>query len=147
MTNDIRQLVKEVLDKGYLMSLATTDNSGVWVCDVIYIHDNDLNIYWISNPDTRHSQAITGNNRVAGTITVSGVGEDNLGIQFEGIAKKIEGLRPDLAIKHRAKRKKPLPEESQDILEDGESWYILKPKRIELINEKLYGFDKKKIEL
>ncbi len=147
MTNDIRQFVKEVLDKGYLMSLATTDNGGIWVCDVIYIHDDGLNIYWMSDPDTRHSQAIIANNRVAGTITVSGAGEDNLGIQFDGIAGKIDGLRPDLATKHRAKRKKPLPEEGRDILEDGESWYVIKPEKIELIYEKLFGFEKHKLEL
>src|SRR3989344_4309761 len=146
MTTDIKQLIKEVLDQGYLLSLATTDDSGVWVADVIYIHDDDLNIYWMSDSDVRHSQAIANDNRVAGTITVSGAGENNLGIQFEGTAERIEGNRHDLALKHYAKRKKPAPKESDDVL-GGDSWYMLKPKRIELINEKLYGFDKKKIEL
>ncbi|PIT93056.1 MAG: hypothetical protein COU06_01985 [Candidatus Harrisonbacteria bacterium CG10_big_fil_rev_8_21_14_0_10_38_8] len=146
MTIDIKQLIKEVLDQGYLMSLATIDDSGVWVADVIYIHDDDLNIYWMSDPDVRHSQAITNDKRVAGTITVSGVGENDLGIQFEGVAEKIEGSRYDLALKHYTKRKKATPKESEDVLK-GDSWYILKPKRIELINEKLYGFDKKKIDL
>ena len=146
MATNIKQLVKEVLDQGYLMSLAIIDNGGIWVCDVIYIHDDDLNIYWMSDPNVRHSQAIIANNRVAGTITVSGAGEDNLGIQLEGIAEKIEGNRHDLALKHYAKRKKPAPKERDDVL-GGDSWYILKPKRIELINEKLYGFDKKKFEL
>lgn len=146
MTTDIKQLIKEVLDKGYLMSLATTDDGGVWVADVIYIHDDNPNIYWMSDSDVRHSQAIIANNRIAGTITVSGAGESNLGIQFEGIAEKIEGERHDLALKHYAKRKKLAPKETDDVLQ-GDSWYMLKPKRIELINEKLYGFDKKKLEL
>lgn len=146
MTTDIKQLVKEVLGKGYLMSMATIDGGGAWVCDVIYIHDEDLNIYWMSDPDARHSQAIVKNNSVAGTITVNGQGEDNLGIQFEGIAEKIDGARYDLALKHYAKRKKPTPKESDDVLRGG-SWYILKPKKIELICEKLFGFNKKKIDL
>ena len=146
MATDIKQLVKEVLNRGYLMSLATSDNGGVWVCDVIYIHDDDLNIYWMSDPDVRHSQAIIANNKVAGTITISGPGESNLGIQFEGTAEKIEGNRYDLALKHYAKRKKSAPKENDDVL-GGDSWYILKPKKVELINEKLYGFDKRRIEL
>ena len=146
MATDIKQLIKEVLDQGYLMSLATTDDSGVWVADVIYIHDDDLDIYWMCDPDVRHSQAIGNDNRVAGTITVSGAGENNLGMQFEGFTEKIEGSRYDLALKHYAKRKKPAPKESDYVL-GGDSWYMLKPKRIELINEKLYGFDKEKIEL
>jgi len=129
------------------MSLATTDDGGVWVSDVIYVHDDGLNIFWMSDHGARHSQAVLKNSRVAGTITVSGQGEDNLGIQWEGVAEKIDGSRSDLAIKHRAKRKKPLPEVGQDILEDGESWYVIRPKKIELICEKLFGFEKQKCDL
>lgn len=147
MKNDkIFDLIKEVLDTGYLMSLGTIDDGGVWVCDVIYIHDDDLNIYWISDPDARHSKAILKNNKISGTITVSGQGEKNLGVQFEGTAGKIEVPRFDLAVKHYSKRKKPAPKEKDDVLQ-GDLWYILKPKRIELINEKLFGFKKETFEL
>lgn len=146
MSSEIKSLIQEVLGKGYLMSLATVDSGGVWVADVIYIFDEDLNIYWMSDPGARHSQAVLQNNKIAGTITVSAQGEDNLGIQFEGIAEKIEVARYDLAIKHFAKRKKPIPAETEDILQ-GDSWYILKSKKIELICERLFGFEKQKLEL
>ncbi len=138
---EIKNLIKEVLDKSYLMSLATVDEGGVWVADVICIHDEGLSIYWMSDPETRHSQAIAKNNKVAGTITVSGPGEDNLGIQFEGVAERVEGGRYDLALKHYKKRNKPVPTETDDVLQ-GDSWYVLKPKKIELICEKIFGFDK-----
>ena len=143
---DIRQLIQEVLEKGYLMSLATIDDGGIWVADVIYVFDDKLNIYWMSNSDVRHSQAIIKNNKVAGTITVSDLGENNSGVQFEGIAEKIDGSRFDLAKKHYIKRHKPEPKEVDDVLE-GDSWYVLKLKKIELIHEKFFGFEKKKIEL
>lgn len=42
--NNNRDLIKEVLEKGYLMSLATEDDGGVWVSDVIYIYDEKFNI-------------------------------------------------------------------------------------------------------
>ncbi len=145
MLNDVKQLIQKVLDKGYLMSLATTDDGGVWVADVVYVDDN-FNIYWMSDSGARHSQAISKNGSVAGTITISGNGEDNLGIQFDGIAKKIDGKRYDLALKHYVKREKLMPKESDDIL-DGDSWYVLKLRKIELIHEKLFGFEKQKIEL
>src|SRR3989338_3685648 len=141
MEKDIKKLIKEVLDKGYLMSLATVGEGGVWVCDVIYIHDEEFNIYWMSDPEVRHSKAILENNNVAGTITVSLKKEYNLGLQFDGVAEKIEGPRFDLAKKHFLKRDKTIPKEDEDILE-GDSWYVLKPKNIELINEKLFGFKK-----
>lgn len=139
--------MKEVLKKGYLMSLATYDNGGIWVSDVIYVCDDELNIYWMSDSNTRHSQAILKNPQVAGTITVSGKGEANLGIQFGGASSKIEESRPDLAVKHRVKRGKSLPGSEQDILEGDESWYMVKPETIELIYEKLFGFKKQKLEL
>ncbi|OGN16507.1 MAG: hypothetical protein A3C88_02890 [Candidatus Yanofskybacteria bacterium RIFCSPHIGHO2_02_FULL_50_12] len=142
----LKELIKEVLEKGYLMSLATSDGGGVWVADVIYVYDDELNIYWMSDPGVRHSQAILKNNQLAGTITISGQGEDNLGIQFAGTAEKIEGPRYDLVKKHFAKRNKPEPAEADDVLQ-GDSWYIFKPTKIELTHEKLFGFDKQKLEL
>lgn len=141
--NEIKQLISSVLDRGYLTTLAIMDEGGVWACDVIYIYDDDLNIYWMSDPDARHSQAIMKRNQIAGTITVSGQGENNLGIQFSGTAERIEGARYDLTKKHFLKRRKPIPHEDVDVLE-GDSWYILKPQLVELIHEELYEFDKQK---
>lgn len=140
----IRELIGEVLERGYLMSLATADDGGIWVCDVIYVHDDDMNLYWMSDPDARHSQAVLSRPRIAGTITVSGRGENNLGIQFEGVVEKIAGPRFDLAVKHFLKRGKPLPKEGEDVLQD-DSWYMLKPTIIELIHEELFGFEKQKL--
>ena len=109
MEQDIKDLIKEVLEKGYLMSLATVDDGGVWVSDLLYVYDKDLHIYWMSHPDTRHSNAVLKNPKVAGTITANNPKEDNLGIQFDGIAEKIDGSRYDLAVQHYEKRKKPKP--------------------------------------
>lgn len=53
------------------MSLAVQDNGGLWVSDVVYVFDDNFNIYWMSDPDVRHSKAILVNLQVAGTITVS----------------------------------------------------------------------------
>jgi len=142
----IKELVKEVLEKGYLLHLATVDDGGIWIAPVIYIFDDTLNIYWMSDPDVRHSEAVLKNPQVAGTITVSGQGEKNLAIQFSGVAERIDGPRFDLATKHFAKRKKPLPTETDDVLQ-GDSWYVVKPKLIELINEEHFGFKKQKLEV
>jgi len=146
MPQNIKKLIEGVLERGYLMSLGTFDDGGVWVADVNYVFDEALNIYWISDPDARHSKAVLKNKKAAGTITVSNSGEDNLGVQFEGIAEKIEGARFDLAKKFRAKKHKPEPKEDEDFLE-GDSWYVLKPNKIALICEKYFGFDKQVLEL
>ena len=102
---DLKKLIKEILNQGHLMSLATRDDGGLWVSDVIYIFDDELNLYWMSDPEARHSMAILRNPEVAGTITISNKSkESNLGIQFFGVAEKIEGIRSDLAKKHLTKR-------------------------------------------
>ncbi len=141
-----KEKVKEVLEKGHLMSLATLDDGGLWVADVIYIFDDSLNIYWMSDLDARHSKAIMDHKQVAGTITVSKRSkEKNLGIQFSGMAEKIDGPRFDLAKKHYAKRDRPEPKEKDDVLE-GDSWYMLRPTLIDLIDEDNLGFRKVKID-
>lgn len=144
--SELRARILETLEKGYLMSLATVDDGGVWVSDVIFVHDADLSVYWMSDPDARHSKAVARDRNVAGTITVSGPGEKALGIQFAGVAEKIEGPRNDLALLHFAKRKKPAPAETDDVLQ-GDAWYRLTPRSIELIDEELLGFDKEKLTL
>lgn len=138
---DIKSLIIEVLDQGYLMSLGVQDEGGVWVSDVNYVFDEDLNIYWMSEPHFRHSKAILKNNNVAGAITVSSPKEDNFGIQFSGVAKKLDGQRYDLIKRYCKKKNKPDPIEGEDWLE-GYSWYVLKPNKMELICERYFGYDK-----
>lgn len=142
--NEIKKIIKEVLDGGYLMSLGTRDESGIWVCDVIYIPSDNFEIYWLSEKSARHSNAILKNSQVAATITISNnAGEKNVGLQIEGIAQKIEGDILDISTKHRLKRNKPAPKKLGEILGEGESWYKLIPSKIELIYEPKFGFEKK----
>jgi uncharacterized protein YhbP (UPF0306 family) len=144
---DLRARAKEVLDNTHIMSLATMDDGGVWVSDVLFIYDNDFNIYWMSDPDVRHSKALVKDPRVAGTITFSTQSKvPSFCLQFSGTAQKIDGPRYDLACKHLAKRSHPKPEEADDVLQ-GDSWYILTPNKIELIDEENFGFEKQKINL
>lgn len=107
-----------------------------------------VGVYWISETTTRHSNAILKTGKAAGTITISNNrGEQNIGLQIEGAAEKVEGDMLELARQHRKKRGKTGPEEGEEFLDKGESWYRLKPTKIELIYEPLFGFDKKTAEL
>ncbi len=142
---ELRTLIKETLRKGHLMSLATTDSGGLWVSDVIYVYDESFNLYWISDPNTRHSKAILSNSNVALTITVSNKSkESNEGLQIAGVAEKLEGRQYELAKKHWQKRGKEPPQEKEEYLE-GESWYKITPTLVDVINESLWGFDKKSL--
>ncbi len=52
-----------------------------------------------------------------------------------------------MAVKLRLKKKKQPPKNEGEILDPGESWYRLKPEKIELIYNRLFGFEKKMIKL
>jgi uncharacterized protein len=146
MEHDVRKLIAEVLEKGCLMSLGTVDEGGVWVADVSYVSDDDFNIYWLSQPDVRHSRAIAAEPRVAATITVNRPGGHDEGIQISGIVEKLDGQRLDLEQAYAWKRKKKMPLAAGEIAQDR-PWYRLKPALIELIHEERFGFEKQALEL
>lgn len=144
----IKARILEVLQQTHLMSLATVNEIGPWVSDVVFIYDDDLNIYWMSDPETRHSKSILTNNKVAATITFSTKSKiPNLGIQLEGTAEKLDGTQYDLLVKHLAKRSYPKPDisEAEKIL-DGDCWYKLTPSKIGLIDEENFGYNRQDIE-
>ncbi|OHB04703.1 MAG: hypothetical protein A3B14_01685 [Candidatus Zambryskibacteria bacterium RIFCSPLOWO2_01_FULL_45_21] len=141
---NIRERILEVLEQTHLMSLATVDEGGPWVADVVFIFDDDLNIYWMSDPKTRHSKAILENNKAAGSITYSTKRkETNFGVQFEGIVEQLEGIQFSLLVKHLTKRGYPKPKisDAKKIL-DGDMWYKLTPTKVGLIDEENFGYDR-----
>ncbi len=141
---EVKNLVKEILEKGYVISLGTTDEGGVWVTDLVYVHDEEFNIYWFSYDNVRHSVALMKKPNVAGTITLSTSTKDkDIGLQVEGIAEKVPDSNQKIALAYNAKKGRTTPW----TLEEGQSWYRLKPSKIELIYEPLFGFEKKTLEL
>ncbi len=150
MTNDSPQslkiLTRKILEQGYLMSLATVDEAGPWVSDLIFVSDDDLAIYWMSKTETRHSKAIAQNRKVAAAITVSNrKGESNIGLQLEGLASEIKDEDLAIATKYQLKRGKPAPTAEEGVVNVGGSWYRLQPTKIEIIYEPYWGFSKKVI--
>lgn len=87
---NIRKLIEEYLKEAKLMQVATSAGNKPWVCSVWYVHDENLNLYFISRKDRRHSQEIKNNSEVAGTIVIphsEGIGQKVRGLQFEGKAE------------------------------------------------------------
>lgn len=143
-----RKLVNEILDKGYLMSLATLDEGGLWASDLIFVHDDQLNLFWLSEIQTRHSQAILKNTKVAATISLSHEGgQSNIGLQIEGVVEKMSGEHYELTTKLWVKRHKPIPPEDEEIVDENECWWKLQPTKIEIIYEPLWGFEKKQLAI
>lgn len=72
-----------------MAQLATSANGQPWVCSVYYVVDDELNLYWLSFPNRRHSQEIGKNNKVAITIAVK-TDLPVVGLQAEGAAELVK---------------------------------------------------------
>ena len=85
---DLRKLIAKYLKDATVMQLATSVNNRPWACTVNFAADKDLNLYWMSSINRRHSKEILRNRRVAGAIVVSKAPHHKpQGIQFEGTAE------------------------------------------------------------
>ncbi len=91
MSLDIEQIVREYINKSLHMSLATVNNDMPWVCEVHFVYDQMLNLYFRSLASRRHSQEIMNNPSVAGNIVRQhALDEYPHAIYFEGKAKIVD---------------------------------------------------------
>ena len=87
----LRQLITEYMKNARLMQLTTSSNNQPWACSVWFGFDENLNIYWFSSTNRRHSKEIAANNKVAGAIVIPQTPEDiPRGVQFQGTAELLE---------------------------------------------------------
>ena len=85
---NIEQKIREYLAGVIHMSLATSANNQPWVCEVHFAYDQDLNLYFCSKTERRHSKEISQNNNVAGNIIEQHIlGQKPRGVYFEGVAE------------------------------------------------------------
>lgn len=144
----IKELIQEIYKDGFLLSLGVSDEGGSWVADLTYVFDGELNLYWISYPDTRHSVAIEKDSRVAGTITADSDPDDERALQISGTAELVSSEHDMFKFEKQLKEKRgsEAPEKIGEILK-GRVWYKLIPKRICLHHTKEYGYDRKVLEM
>lgn len=105
MITDIEKIVREYLAGVLHMSLATSIDDKPWVCEVHFVFDEDLNLYFRSKMSRRHSQEIAKNKNVGGNIVEQHALDDKVrGVYFEGTAEMIEVTENDEIYKLFAKR-------------------------------------------
>jgi uncharacterized protein YhbP (UPF0306 family) len=90
---DIEKVIRGYLPQVIHMSLATSANNKPWVCEVHYAWDDDLNLYFSSGKDRRHSQELRANPQVAGNIvTQHFMNQKVRGVYFEGTAEELDEI-------------------------------------------------------
>lgn len=88
--NDIdwASLIEAVLKSTPFMALATRGPEGIWSNPVHFAYDSDLNLYFISQPGSRHMRNIKGDSDVA--VSVYTTNQPALGhvvgLQLQGMA-------------------------------------------------------------
>lgn len=138
---DARKLVEEYLPSVNIMQLATSLNNQPWVCTVHFITDNDLNFYWASTLDRRHSKEIKDNSKAALTVMVhENTPEENyvIGISVEGEVELLGGDIDDVIgqkyVDHHDKGSNLVSEIREG--KNPHKFYRLKPSKIVLFDNK-----------
>lgn len=90
---DIEKTIRDYLPGIVHMSLATCVGNKPWACEVHYVYDDGLNLYFRSKKNRRHSQEIAQNPNVAGNIVEQHpVERKPRGVYFEGTAEIVENF-------------------------------------------------------
>jgi uncharacterized protein YhbP (UPF0306 family) len=90
---NVEKTIRDYLPGVIHMSLATCVNNQPWICEVHYVFDDDLNLYFRSILSRRHSIEIAANKNVSGNIVEQHVaGQKPRGVYFEGEAELLENV-------------------------------------------------------
>ncbi|QQR51792.1 pyridoxamine 5'-phosphate oxidase family protein [bacterium] len=83
---DLKSIITEYLAEAKMMQLATVSAGKPWICNVWFAADSDMNIYWFSATNRRHSLEIAADPHVAAAICLPRGSQDadRGGLQIEG---------------------------------------------------------------
>jgi uncharacterized protein YhbP (UPF0306 family) len=96
----LRARIDEVLGRQATVTLATVGADGrPWAATVFFATDAALNLYFVTDPRTRHGRDLVAGGPVAGAIQPDvHTWDDVLGVQLEGRATVLEGPARDRAL-------------------------------------------------
>lgn len=142
---EIETLIREIYQEGFVVNLGVADAEGPWVAPVVYVFDDDLNLYWVSLPDARHSRAIKANGRVAATIVVSHETKHERALQVEGNAILLNDMLLEREQRLERKRGVAVPAKAGESLVKGHQWYKLMPTKIGLLHSEKFGYARQEL--
>lgn len=136
---DLRNLIEDYLKEANMLQVVTSCDNQPWAATVYFAFDKNLNLYWISKPDRRHSIEIRKNPKVAGVVVLPHVHGDKVrGLQLEGLAEEMGAEGIDEALKVYSERFWLSEDRMKAILADtdGHVLYIIRPSLFVLFDEK-----------
>ncbi|MBI3955296.1 pyridoxamine 5'-phosphate oxidase family protein [Candidatus Gottesmanbacteria bacterium] len=144
MSNNKQKLLQYLKSHNF-MTVATVDGKP-WVANVYYVVDDDFNLYFLSEPQSKHGQDLVRNPLVACSIADSHqkVTDQKIGVQLQGMTKMVNVLTKMRWMLHLWNRVNPGFESLinlkniQNKVIKGRI-YQVKPHLIKFFNESLYG--------
>ncbi len=139
----LNKLIKEYLKSQHLMCLSTFSDHP-WSTTLYYAVDDDLNIYFVSDPKSKHCRDILKNNKVSCAISDSTqkVSSRKIGVQLTGIASRvIEEIEIIYALALWNFSNPGLEKifKYENLGKINTQVYILRPNNIKFFNEKIFG--------
>jgi nitroimidazol reductase NimA-like FMN-containing flavoprotein (pyridoxamine 5'-phosphate oxidase superfamily) len=120
--------------------LATVDSKGVWSNPVYFAWDENFNLYFISQPSSRHMKNIEKDSRIAVSIYSTGQStfDDVAGIQLEGKAQILaeEAAVEKARVVYAGRKYSDLKQGEEDPYLHSSDWLFVK-----ITPEHLYYFD------
>ncbi len=142
MNQDWRSKIADFFALRVSMTVATTSPHGApRAADVYFVSDENLNLYFYSDPASRHGRNIPRDSRVAATVRYESMDWHEIkGVQIEGTAARVD----DPAEREKAWRlmceKFPFYESFTDVVAHLEM-YRITPQRIRWIdNSQSFGY-------
>ncbi|MFQ5492632.1 MAG: hypothetical protein ACE5DX_00515 [Candidatus Dojkabacteria bacterium] len=142
---DLKKLIDDYLGTQRLMAFATYGDYP-WIANLYYVHDKDLNLYFLSKPTREHCEALEVNDLVSAAIADSSqpIHKSQKGIQLNGTSKSINSISKlkwmfEMWNKLVAGEKGERLSNPKQFLEAGRSKvYKITPKRIKFFNTELW---------
>lgn len=142
MQDGLEKHIRETLKDGLILTLSTVSADQPWAATLYYVADDNMNIYWLSKINTRHSQELAANPKTTAAIPLDAdPSMPNVGLQVQGIAGYLgDPAEIESAIRLYANKFGNSEEFVQSILsgQDEHKIYKLQPKYIVLLDEKTY---------
>lgn len=86
---DAEKTIRDNIFDQRIMSLATSKGEQPWSCCLHFVADENLNMFWLSSPESRHSLELGTNSNAAISIAVSAE-SPTFAIQAEGKAHLVQ---------------------------------------------------------
>ena len=126
MDENLNRRISEALDRTPITALSTIGPDGPWTSPVQYHHNELLELFFLSMPDTRHVHNLLGDPRVSVAICRHpGPPDGDLGLQIGGRAEHLAG----------------------ETSSDGRQSFKIVPEEVWLFDSRVYGRQPRRVDL